>query len=133
MRSFLRELKEFSIKGNAVDLAIGVIIGGAFGKIVTSLVNDIIMPPLAFITGSIDFSDTVITLRAATATVNAIELKSGLFIQTLLDFAIISVAVFMLVKLLNRLRKHTSEEEVKKMPSKEVQLLTEIRDSLKKE
>ena len=119
-----KEFKEFAIKGNVVDLAIGVIIGGAFGKIVTSLVNDIIMPLIGFILGGIDF--TSLELQVGTAVV-----KYGAFIQSVADFLIVAFSIFLLVRSINRMKKKEEEKPKEPTPSKEEVLLTEIRDLLK--
>ncbi len=124
-----KDFKKFALKGNVVDMAVGVIIGAAFGKIVTSLVNDIIMPPIGLALAGIDVSDLLITLKKATKTTEAVTIDYGLFINTVLDFFIISVVIFIVVKQLSRLKK----EEVAKPATtpEEVLLLREIRDSLK--
>ena len=108
--SIVKEFQEFAVKGNMVDMAVGIIIGGAFGKIVTSLVNDVIMPPLGMLLGKVDFKDLAITLKAATvdaagAEVAAVQLKYGMFIQNVVDFLIVALAVFMMVKVINTLRR----------------------------
>ncbi len=109
--SIVKEFREFAVKGNVVDMAVGIIIGGAFGKIVTSLVNDVIMPPLGVLMGQVDFKDLAITLKAATVdaagveTAAAVTLKYGLFIQNVVDFLIVALAVFMMVKVVNSLRR----------------------------
>ena len=108
--SIIKEFQEFAVKGNMVDMAVGIIIGGAFGKIVTSLVNDIIMPPLGMLLGKVDFKDLAITLKeagvdAAGAPVEAVKLSYGLFIQNTVDFLIVAIAVFMMVKAINTLRR----------------------------
>lgn len=124
------EFKKFAMRGNVIDMAVGIIIGAAFGKIVSSFVNDVLMPPLSIITGGIDFSDKILILKAATEQASAITLNWGAFINAILDFLIIAVAVFILIKQMNRL---TKKEEVKSQkPSAEVALLTEIRDTLQK-
>lgn len=123
-----KEFKEFSLKGNVVDLAVGVIIGGAFGKIVSSLVSDIILPPLGFLTGGIDFSDKVFVLKVAEGGRDAITLNYGIFIDNILSFLIVAFAIFMLIRQMNRFRK---EEPKKSEPTNEEKLLTEIRDLLK--
>lgn len=106
------EFKEFAVKGNVVDLAVGIIIGGAFGKIVTSVVNDVIMPPIGLLLGGVDFSDLAIVLKKAAGDAAAVTLNYGLFIQTVIDFLIVAWAVFLLVKGLNSLRrKHEATEE----------------------
>ncbi|MBF0171683.1 MAG: large-conductance mechanosensitive channel protein MscL [Nitrospinae bacterium] len=100
-----QEFKEFAARGNVIDMAVGVIIGGAFGKIVSSLVNDIIMPPVGLLMGNVDFSDLAITLKEKSADTEAVTLKYGLFINTVLDFTIIAFAIFLLVKQINRMRR----------------------------
>ncbi|PIT87211.1 MAG: large conductance mechanosensitive channel protein MscL [Candidatus Magasanikbacteria bacterium CG10_big_fil_rev_8_21_14_0_10_40_10] len=124
----LKEFKKFAIKGNVMDMAIGVIIGAAFGKIVSSLVSDIIMPPIGFLLGGIDFSNFAITLKQATDTAPALSLNYGVFINTILDFLIISFTIFIAVKQLNKL-KHKEDKKPVKTPE-EILLLREIRDSL---
>lgn len=122
-----KEFKEFTSKGNVLDLAVGVIIGGAFGKIVTSLVDDIIMPFIGLIIGGLDFSDLSIVIGKAT-------IKYGMFIQNVVNFLIIAFSVFMIVKAVNKVRRikpEEKEEEVVEAPSKEEALLAEIRDLLK--
>jgi large conductance mechanosensitive channel len=128
--SILREFKEFAIKGNAIDMAIGIIIGAAFGKIISSLVDDIIMPPIGVLVGGVDFTKLAVTLKEATADAPAVTLNYGNFIQTLVDFTIIAFAIFMLVKLINRLRRK-QETAPEPIPTKEELLLAEIRDLLK--
>ena len=125
------EFKKFAIKGNAVDMAVGIIIGAAFGKIVSSLVSDIIMPPIGVVTGGIDFSNLAVTLKAASDGAEAVTLNYGLFINHTLDFLIVAFAVFLLVKQVNKLQKKEEEKpEPPAEPSEEVLLLREIRDSL---
>ena len=101
----LKEFKEFAMRGNVVDMAVGVIIGGAFGKIVSSLVQDVIMPPIGLIMGNVDFTHLVFTLREKSEGVEAVTLKYGVFINTILDFTIVAFAIFMLIKQMNRLKK----------------------------
>ena len=106
----VKEFQEFAVKGNMVDMAVGIIIGGAFGKIVTSLVNDVIMPPLGMLLGQVDFKDLALTLKAATvdaagAEVAAVKLNYGMFVQNVVDFLIVAIAVFMVVKAINTLRR----------------------------
>jgi len=125
-----KEFKKFAIKGNVVDLAIAVIIGGAFGKIVTSLVKDIIMPPVGLITGGVDFSQLVIVLKKATETTEAITLNYGIFINAVIDFLIVSFSIFFVIKQINKFKK--KEEEKPKETPEEIKLLREIRDELKK-
>jgi large conductance mechanosensitive channel len=107
----LKEFKEFAVRGNVVDMAVGIIIGSAFGKIVSSLVQDVIMPPIGLIMGNVDFSTLAITLRAKTETAEAITLKYGVFINTILDFTIVAFAIFMLIKQINRLKKEAPPAE----------------------
>ncbi|MCM2355812.1 MAG: large-conductance mechanosensitive channel protein MscL [Arenimonas sp.] len=131
------EFKEFAMRGNVVDLAVGVVIGAAFGKIVASLVNDVIMPAVGFIVGGVNFSDLAVELKAATvdaagAEVPAVLIKYGAFIQTIVDFLIIAFAIFVAVKVINKLkRKEEAAPAAPPAPSDEVKLLTEIRDALK--
>jgi large conductance mechanosensitive channel len=127
--SFLSEFKEFAVKGNAMDMAVGIIIGAAFGKIVSSLVADVIMPPIGMVVGGVDFTDLVVTLKAASAGAPAVLLHYGKFIQAVVDFTIIAFAIFLLVKGLNMLRK--PDVKADPGPPKQEALLTEIRDLLK--
>lgn len=126
----LKEFKKFALKGNVVDLAVGVVIGTAFGKIVSSFVADIIMPPISVLTGGVDFSDLAITLKAATENSKAITLNYGTFLNVIIDFLIISFSIFIVIKQFERFR--TKEEKKPSKPSEEVELLREIRDELKK-
>lgn len=128
--SILREFKEFAIKGNAIDMAIGIIIGAAFGKIISSLVDDIIMPPIGMLVGGVDFTNLAVTLKEATMDTPAVTVNYGNFIQTLVNFTIIAFAIFMIVKLINRFRRK-QEAAPEPVPSKEALLLAEIRDLLK--
>lgn len=115
--SMFKEFKEFAMRGNVVDMAVGIIIGAAFGKIVSSLVNDVIMPPIGLLLGNLDFSELAITLRAKTETAGAITIKYGLFINTVLDFVIVAFAIFMMIKQLNRFKKvEVTEETTKDCP-----------------
>ncbi|PAV01501.1 large-conductance mechanosensitive channel [Arsenophonus sp. ENCA] len=129
--SFLKEFREFAMKGNIIDLAVGVIIGAAFGKIVSSLVADIIMPPLGLLIGGIDFKQFHLVLREAHDNIPAVTMNYGVFIQNIFDFLIIAIAIFIAIKLINKLRRE--KEEAPAAPTKEVTLLTEIRDLLKKQ
>lgn len=130
--SMLKEFREFAMRGNVVDLAVGVIIGAAFGKIVSSLVADIIMPPLGLLIGGIDFKQFALTLRPAVGEIPAVVMHYGVFIQNVFDFVIVAFAIFMAIKLINRLnRKKKEEPKAPPAPSKEELLLTEIRDILK--
>ena len=128
----LKEFKEFAFKGNVIDLAVGVIIGGAFGKIVTSLVNDLIMPILGIILGGINFSDLKLVIRPASNGMEEAAIKYGAFIQSVVDFLIIAVCIFLFVKLANTLTRKKEEEKKPEKPSADVVLLTDIRDLLKK-
>lgn len=127
----MSEFKEFAMRGNVVDMAVGVVIGGAFGKIVTSLVNDIIMPPLGVLIGGVDFSDLALTIQEAAGDNPAVTINWGNTVQTILNFIIIAFAIFMVVKGMNNMKKkeEAAPEEPPK-PSKEEVLLTEIRDAL---
>jgi len=122
----VQEFKTFAMKGNVVDMAVGIIIGAAFGKIVTSLVSDVLMPPIGLLVGGLDFSNLSIALTSG------VVIKYGLFINTVIDFVIVAFAIFMMIKALNRLRKKEEEKSVA-APKEEVLLLTEIRDLLKKQ
>ena len=126
--SFLKEFREFAVRGNVVDMAVGVIIGGAFGKIVSSLVGDVVMPVLGILTGGVDFKDLKITLAEAVGETPAVTLNYGAFVQNVFDFVIIAFSIFMMIKGINKVKKPV--EEVKG-PSQE-ELLAEIRDLLKK-
>lgn len=125
----LQEFKEFAMKGNVIDLAVGVVIGGAFGKIVSSLVDEVIMPVVGLLVGGVDFSTLAFTLKQATGDSEAVTLGYGAFINTVLEFVIIAFAIFIVIKQINRFKKE--EEEAPAKPSEDVQLLTEIRDLMK--
>ena len=139
---FLKEFKAFALKGNVMDMAVGVIIGGAFGKIVTSLVNDVIMPPIGILVGGVDFTNLKLVIKKAVIEggaeiAPAVTWNYGAFIQQVVDFTILAFCVFMMVKVMNKLMK---KEEAKPAPapappapSKEELLLTEIRDLLKEQ
>ncbi|PJG86133.1 large-conductance mechanosensitive channel protein MscL [Conservatibacter flavescens] len=130
--SFMKEFREFAMRGNVVDMAVGVIIGGAFGKIVSSLVADVVMPVLGLFTGGVDFKDLKIVLAEAVGETPAVTLNYGMFIQNVFDFIIIAFAIFMMIKGLNKLkREQPAEEEAPEEPTAEEKLLTEIRDLLK--
>lgn len=132
--SMLQEFKTFAMRGNVVDMAVGIIIGAAFGKIVSSFVNDVIMPPIGVLLGGVNFRDLAVVIQQATETQAEVVIKYGAFIQTIIDFIIIAFAVFVGVKAMNSLKK---KEEAKPAPvavvPEDVKLLTEIRDLLKKE
>ena len=131
--SMMSEFKSFAMRGNVIDMAVGIVIGGAFGKIVSSFVSDVLMPPIGIMMGGVDFGDLAVVLQEASGDVAAVTLNYGSFIQTVVDFLIIAFAIFMVVKAMNNMKK--KEEEAPAAPPKpsaEVELLTEIRDSLKK-
>ena len=107
--SFISEFKEFAIKGNAVDMAVGIIIGAAFGKIITSLVNDVIMPPIGLLLGGVDFKDLKVILKAATIDKPEVTLNYGQFINTTLDFLIVALSIFIVVKSINSLKKKAAK------------------------
>ena len=107
----LKEFREFAMKGNVMDMAVGIIIGGAFGKIVTSFVNDVIMPPIGMLMGKMDFSDLAITLKQKSADAPAVVLKYGLFINTIIDFTIVAFAIFLVIKQMNRLKRPEPPKE----------------------
>ncbi len=113
----LKEFRDFAMKGNVVDMAVGIVIGGAFGKIVSSFVNDIIMPPIGLLLGNVDFSQLSFVLREKTAGAEAVTIKYGIFINTILDFIIVAVAIFIVIKQMNRLRRQ-QEEPAKKPQTK---------------
>ncbi|CAD5107920.1 large-conductance mechanosensitive channel protein MscL [Zestomonas carbonaria] len=130
--SLLSEFKAFAVKGNVVDMAVGIIIGAAFGKIVSSFVGDVIMPPLGILIGGVDFSDLAITLKAAEGDIPAVVLSYGKFIQTVIDFTIVAFAIFIGIKALNKLkREEAAAPEEPPAPTKDQELLGEIRDLLK--
>ncbi len=129
--SMLQDFKAFAMRGNVVDLAVGVIIGAAFGRIVTSLVNDIIMPPIGVILGDVDFSRFMFTLRPAVGTIPAVQIRYGVFINNIVDFLIVAAAVFLLVQGLAKLYRKEPEPAKPPVPTREETLLTEIRDILR--
>lgn len=132
MKKFMEEFKSFAMKGNVIDLAVGIVIGGAFGKIVSSLVNDLIMPLLGLITGKMDLTNWKYIVVHKSATVPEAAIRFGMFLQTIIDFVIVAFTIFMVVKAMNRFKK---KEEVKPViapePTKQEVLLTEIRDLIK--
>lgn len=138
----LKEFKEFAMRGNVIDLAVGIIIGAAFGKIISSLVNDVIMPPIGLLVGGIDFKDIVFVMKDAVTdpatgkiVKEAVSIKAGNFIQTIVDFVIVAFAIFMMIKGVNRLGKKKEEAPAAvepPPPTKDQELLAEIRDLLKK-
>lgn len=130
--SMLQEFKKFAMRGNVVDMAVGIVIGAAFGKIVSSFVADVIMPPLGLLLGGVDFKDLVIVLQEAVGETPAVVIAYGQFIQTVVDFVIIAFAIFMVIKAMNSLKaKEEAAPAAPPAPSKEELLLTEIRDLLK--
>ncbi|SRR5690554_779120 len=137
--SILKEFKTFAVKGNVVDMAVGIIIGAAFGKIVSSFVGDIIMPPLGVLIGGVDFTDLAVTLKAAEGDLPAVVLAYGKFIQSIIDFLIVAFAIFMGIKVINRLKHEEAAAEAPAAPteppapSNEELLLSEIRDLLQQQ
>ena len=138
MSKFLEEFKAFAMRGNVMDMAVGVVIGGAFGKIVSSLVADLVMPPIGLLVGGVNFTELKLTLREAVLSDTgaqlspAVTLNYGSFLQTALDFIIIALAVFVMIRLINRLHgKKKAAAEAPATPPTDVQLLSEIRDLLK--
>jgi large conductance mechanosensitive channel len=131
--SMMQEFKEFAMKGNVVDLAVGVIIGGAFGKIVSSFVGDVVMPLIGLLVGGVDFTKLGIVLKEAVdEKTPAVMLNYGSFVQTIFDFTIVAFAIFMAIKMMNKMKKaEVATPEAPPVPTKEELLLTEIRDILK--
>lgn len=129
--SMISEFKSFAMRGNVVDMAVGIVMGGAFGKIVSSFVADVLMPPIGLALGGVDFSDLAITLQEAEGEAAAVTMKYGVFIQTVVDFLIIAFAIFLVVKAMNTvIKKEAEAPPAPPKPSKEEELLTEIRDAL---
>jgi len=127
----MAEFKDFAMKGNVVDMAVGIVIGGAFGKIVSSFVSDVLMPPIGMAMGGVNFTDLAVVLQEATADAEAVTMNYGSFIQTLIDFIIIAFAIFMVVRAMNNMKKKEEEAPAEPpAPSAEENLLTEIRDLL---
>ena len=132
--SMMKEFKDFAMRGNVMDMAVGIIIGGAFGKIVSSFVSDILMPPIGLLMGNVDFSALAVILSDAGADGKPVLLKYGAFIQSTVDFVIIAFAIFMMIRWMNSLsKKEEPAPEVAPEPSAEEKLLSEIRDLLKKD
>lgn len=133
--NMMSEFKKFAVRGNVVDMAVGIIIGAAFGKIVSSFVNDVLMPPIGILVGGVDFSALSITLREAVGEAAAVTLNYGVFVQAIVDFLIIAFAIFMAIKAMNKLQQEeeaeAEPEPEPEKPSPEVELLTEIRDALR--
>lgn len=131
--SIMKEFRDFAMRGNVVDLAVGIIIGAAFGKIVSSLVNDVLMPPIGMLVGGVDFSGLAITLKAAAADAPAVVIRYGVFINAIIDFVIVAAAVFLLIRAINSLKKkEAAVPAAPPAPPKQEILLEEIRDILKK-
>lgn len=131
--SMIKEFKEFAMRGNVVDMAVGIIIGGAFGKIISSFVADVLMPPIGLMLGGMDFSKLALTLKEGSEGVEPVLLKYGVFINTTIDFLIIAFAIFMVIKAMNSMKKKKEEAPAAPPePPADVKLLTEIRDLLKK-
>ena len=122
----IKEFKEFAMRGNVVDLAVGVIIGGAFGKVTTSLVNDVIMPPIGMVLGKVDFKDLKLVIVQGTDTVKEVAISYGAFINTLIDFTIVAFALFMVIKAMNTLKKKEAAAPTPATTPADVLLLTEI-------
>ncbi len=130
--SIFKEFKEFAVKGNVVDMAVGVIVGAAFGKIVTSLVGDVIMPPIGVLLGGVDFSSLSFTLREAVEKNPAVVISYGKFIQTVIDFTIVAFVIFLAIKSINKLKRPAPTDSIAPPPpTKDQELLTEIRDLMK--
>ncbi len=130
--SMMKEFKSFAMRGNVIDMAVGIVIGAAFGKIVSSFVADVIMPPIGLLLGGVDFSNIMWTLKDATETTKAVTVNIGVFVNTVIDFIIIAFAIFMVVKGMNNLKKKEEEKPAAPpAPTKEEVLLTEIRDALR--
>ena len=131
--SMMSEFKDFAMRGNVVDMAVGIVIGGAFGKIVSSFVSDVLMPPIGMMMGGVDFSDLAVVLQEASGEIAAVTINYGSFIQTVVDFVIIAFAIFMVVRAMSNMKKKEEEAPAEPpKPSTEEVLLTEIRDALRK-
>lgn len=132
--SLAKEFKEFALRGNVVDMAVGIVIGAAFGKIVSSFVANIVMPPLGILIGGVDFTDLAVELKPATDTAEAVMLNYGMFVQTVADFTIVALAIFLAIKAMNSLKakEEAKEEAAPAAPPRQEVLLEEIRDLLAK-
>lgn len=128
--SMIKEFKEFAVRGNVVDMAVGIIIGAAFGKVVSSLVSDVIMPPIGLLLGGVDFSNLMITMKEGVGDIPPVAINYGIFINTIIDFIIVAFSIFLLIRVINRFQKEKEAEPPK--PSEQERLLTEIRDLLEK-
>ena len=135
MKKFFQEFKEFAMRGNVLDMAVGVILGGAFGKITTSLVNDVFMPLIGMLIGGVDLGKLNIVLKPATDTAEAVTLGIGTFLTTIIDFILVAFVIFLMIKTINRFRRKKEEEPALKEPKGPTaeELLTEIRDLLKEQ
>ena len=132
--SIINEFKDFAVKGNVIDMAVGVIVGTAFGKIVSSFVTDVIMPPIGVLVGGVDFSELAFTIKEAAGTAPAVVIAYGKFAQTVIDFAIIAFVIFMVVRFIYSLKKKAeAAPAAPAAPTKDQELLAEIRDLLKKQ
>ncbi|HEY0938793.1 MAG TPA: large-conductance mechanosensitive channel protein MscL [Steroidobacter sp.] len=132
--SFVKEFREFAVKGNVVDMAVGIIIGAAFGKIVSSLVSDVITPPLGYLIGGVDFTQLALTLPAVREGAEPVTINYGVFLQATFDFIIVALAIFILVKMINRLRRaEEAKPAAPPAPPRQEVLLEEIRDLLKQQ
>ena len=131
MKGMIAEFRDFAVKGNVIDLAVGVVIGGVFQKIVTSLVQDVIMPPIGLLLGGVNFSGIKFVMKAAENGQEAVTLNVGNFIQTVVDFLIIALVIFLLIKFINRMHKKPEAKPVEAAPTVEQKLLTDIRDILR--
>jgi large conductance mechanosensitive channel len=129
--SLISEFKEFAMRGNVVDMAVGIVIGAAFGKIVSSFVAEVLMPPIGLLLGGVDFSDLAVTLRAAAGDAPAVVLGYGKFIQTIVDFTIVAFAIFIVIKAMNSMKKKEEAAPAPAAPPRQEVLLEEIRDLLK--
>lgn len=129
----MKEFKDFAMKGNVIDMAVGIVIGGAFGKIIGSLVTDVIMPPIGLLLGGVDFSNLTWIIKEATEAAEAVTMNYGVFVMTVVEFIIIAFSIFMVIKAMNNAKKKEEEKPAAPpKPSEEVMLLKDIRDSLKK-
>lgn len=130
--SMLSDFKKFAMRGNVVDLAVAVVIGAAFGRIITSFVSDVLMPPIGILLGGVDITEFVITLKEATADAAAVTINYGVFLQQMVDFIIVAFAIFMVIRVIEKTkRKEEAAPSAPPEPTKEEKLLTEIRDLLK--
>ena len=127
----MKEFREFAMKGSVIDLAVGVIIGAAFGRVVSSVVADVIMPPIGLLVGGLDFSNLAILLKEGATPESSVYLRYGKFIQEVINFLIVAWAIFLMIKAINRFRRKEPEAAAPPAPPQEVVLLTEIRDQLR--